>query len=313
MVLCMSRPLKHPKTGVYYFRRVVPEALRAVVGKREVRVSLKTKDPREASSRHPAVAAKVVAQWDALREGPKPISLKEAVALAGEAYRDFQVLEDDPGEAALWRRVLQDNKDAQAGNFGLRLTIGEKGRKREAMEYRFGKLADHYLAKRGVLTDAEGRWKFINALAGALDDAAAKLTRNAEADYSPDPAASRYPSWTPAQVIKQHAQVATLTGILEGWWREAQATGRKPSTYESYRNTTAALVAFLGHDDARRVTPDDVIRFKDFRLASISPRTGKSISAKTVKDSDLAGTQDAIRVGRLEPEATKQSRDGHHD
>ena len=97
---------------------------------------------------------------------PKALSRKEAVALAGEAYRDFQALEDDPGEAALWRRVLQDNKDARAGSFGPQLTIGDEARKREAMEYRFGKLADHYLAKRGVLTDAEGRRKFIDVLAG---------------------------------------------------------------------------------------------------------------------------------------------------
>ena len=70
---------------------------------------------------------------------------------------------------------------------------------------------------------------------------------------------------------------------------EAKATGRKPSTHESYRNTVAGLVAFLGHDDAKRVTPEDVVRFKDHRLASINPRTGKPISAKTVKDSDLSG------------------------
>jgi hypothetical protein len=45
IVLCMSRPIKHPKTGVYYYRRLVPEDLRGPVGKREVRVSLKTKTP----------------------------------------------------------------------------------------------------------------------------------------------------------------------------------------------------------------------------------------------------------------------------
>jgi integrase len=77
--------------------------------------------------------------------------------------------------------------------------------------------------------------------------------------------------------------------MLEGWWKEAQATGRKPSTHESYSNTVAGLVAFLGHDDAKLVTPDDIVRFKDHRLASINPRTGRPISAKTVKDSDLSG------------------------
>jgi integrase len=74
----------------------------------------------------------------------------------------------------------------------------------------------------------------------------------------------------------------TLTGILNGWWIEARVTGRKPSTHKSYRNTVAGLAKFLEHDDAKRVTPEDVVRFKDHRLAN-------GISAKTVKDSDLAG------------------------
>jgi len=83
--------------------------------------------------------------------------------------------------------------------------------------------------------------------------------------------------------------VLPLTGILEGWWLEAKATGRKPSTHESYRDTVVGLVTFLGHDDAQLVTPEDIVRFKDHGLASINPRTGKPISGKTVKDSDLAG------------------------
>jgi integrase len=51
----------------------------------------------------------------------------------------------------------------------------------------------------------------------------------------------------------------------------------------------AALAAFLGHNDALRVTPEDILRFKDHRLSTINPRSLKPISAKTVKDSDLAG------------------------
>src|SRR6185437_6345471 len=54
------------------------------------------------------------------------------------------------------------------------------------------------------------------------------------------------------------------------------------STYESYRNTVAKLVAFLKHDTARRVTPEDIVRFKDHRLQG-------GASAKTVRDNDLAG------------------------
>jgi integrase len=66
-------------------------------------------------------------------------------------------------------------------------------------------------------------------------------------------------------------------GLVEG-----SQSGRPPSTYESYRNTMAKLVTVLKHDDAGRVTPQDIVRFKDVRIES-------GVSPKTVKDSDLAG------------------------
>lgn len=43
----------------------------------------------------------------------------------------------------------------------------------------------------------------------------------------------------------------------------------------------------LGHDDAGRISRQDVIRVKDHRLGQPSRRTGKQVSAKAVKDSDL--------------------------
>lgn len=290
MVLFMSRPWKHPKTGVYYYRKVVPEAMRALVGKVEVRQTLGTKTPREAALRHVEVAAKVAAEWEALGRGPEPLTLKEAVALAGEAYRDFQVLEEDPGKAETWHRMLLTNAKARSGSPSL--MIGEEARQRDAMEQLHGKLADHYLGKRGVLTDGEGRWKFIKALSDALEDAFLKLARNAEGDYSPDPAAEKRPKWTPGanpSAPRSGTAGFSISAILEGWTKEARATGRKPSTIESYSNTVAGLVAFLGHDDGKLVTPEEIVRFKDHRLSSINRRTGKPISAKIVKDSDLSG------------------------
>lgn len=47
----MSRPWKHPKTGIYQLRKAVPDDLRKIVGKREEKVSLQTRDPGEAKQR----------------------------------------------------------------------------------------------------------------------------------------------------------------------------------------------------------------------------------------------------------------------
>jgi len=72
-------------------------------------------------------------------------------------------------------------------------------------------------------------------------------------------------------------------------WGEAEAVSITSARTESYRNTMKRLVVFLRHDDASRVTVEDVLASKTTDLAKMNIRTGKPISAKTIKDSDLAG------------------------
>lgn len=83
MVLAMSRPTKHPKSGVYQFRRAVPDRLRPLLGKTEVKRSLGTKDPQEAKRRHAEVSAQVVAEW-----------------------ADLERLERLKGEPAIYRTII---------------------------------------------------------------------------------------------------------------------------------------------------------------------------------------------------------------
>lgn len=73
----------------------------------------------------------------------------------------------------------------------------------------------------------------------------------------------------------------SITGLVEDWWQEAKPAGRGLSTYDAYRRTADQLATYLRHDDAGRVTQDDVIRFKDHRLS-------QGTSPKTVKDGDLS-------------------------
>jgi hypothetical protein len=58
-VLPMPSPFKHPKTGVYWLRLRVPADLQAAVGKKEIKRSLKTKDPAAAKARLPTQSARV--------------------------------------------------------------------------------------------------------------------------------------------------------------------------------------------------------------------------------------------------------------
>jgi hypothetical protein len=56
MALAMARPWKHPKTGIYWLRKRVPDDLVPVLGKREEKRSLKTRDAAEAKRLHAAMS-----------------------------------------------------------------------------------------------------------------------------------------------------------------------------------------------------------------------------------------------------------------
>jgi hypothetical protein len=76
----------------------VPADLRAAVGKREEKISLKTKNPAEAKRRHATELAGVETRWANLRQPPRRIDLAElqsAIALAYE--RCLAATVDFPG------------------------------------------------------------------------------------------------------------------------------------------------------------------------------------------------------------------------
>jgi hypothetical protein len=52
----MARPTRQKQSGIFYFRKVIPEGLREAAGKREFKVSLDTTDAKVAKTKH-AVAA----------------------------------------------------------------------------------------------------------------------------------------------------------------------------------------------------------------------------------------------------------------
>jgi hypothetical protein len=253
-----------------------------------VRFSLRTRDAVKVKVRQAAASAYLTRVWEALRrDNPVMLSNRHAHALAGELYRAWADGQRESDVAAThdpltgqWtiERPNQLPPDEEEGAFAAAARRLSQAAEAEDLEGALGPVVDRLLLRKGIAAvDPECRPVLLNAFAMALQDAFAKRERNAAGDFNPDPKASRFPEW-PAS--REHS-AQTITGLLEGWWTEARARGVTPGTHKSYRISAAALTAFLGHDDASRVTPDDILRFKDHRLASVS--------AKTVKDSNLAG------------------------
>lgn len=84
MVLRMARPVK--RGGIYWLRGKVPDDLRPLVGKREEKFSLKTRDPTEAKILFAKAVAEIDERWSNLRHGR--ISLTQAGL--GGGWRNLQ-------------------------------------------------------------------------------------------------------------------------------------------------------------------------------------------------------------------------------
>ncbi|MEY9525108.1 integrase [Bradyrhizobium japonicum] len=290
MLLRMASPIRRDGSSVHYLRKRVPAdltdravglLLRVPVGDQTatvkvggngmVKVSLRTHDPREAKARQAKVLAYLDDVWQSLRDGPRRLSHKQVVALAGDfRRRAIARFDEEPGPATVWARLLE----VSAG-------WDEAVQLREA-----GPFVEEHLARHALNVDEGTKAALTREMFKVGAEIAEVLKGRAEGNYTPDLGASRFPVLQ-LDAPKDAASVS-LRELFKGWKREAEAAGKAPKTFDEYGSAIERLVSFLKYDDAMRVTPKDIVAYKDMRLATINPRTGKPLSDKTVRDGDLA-------------------------
>lgn len=276
-------------------------------GQKSIRFSLRSSIPSEIKQRQAAAASFFEARFAELRDSrPVALSHREATALAGVLYAGWAEGPDRSTTIAVdvvsrhemeVSRRLEDREDEEhmrgaAEALEARLDAATPEEREEVL----GRLVDRLMEREGFpFVSPETRRFLIDLFQRALVEGIQAHAKKAGGDYSPDPVAARFPAWEPLKrdlpaPVKPAlpAGKVSLKGLVEGWWKEAEAAGRTLSTYEGAVAVFGRLSEFLKHDDALRVTPEDIIAFKDYRLASINPRTKKRISAKTVKTSDLS-------------------------
>jgi integrase len=272
MVLAMTRPWKHPKTSVYYLRQRVPADLVATIGKKEVKVSLGTKDPTEAKLRHVTALQNIQDQWRLVRAKPEPLTQKQIFALAGEAYREWVEQHDEqPGEPVLWQTLISRNR---------------REIERDPVRW-FGSAVDALLAKHRLKTDEDSRKQLILAVADAIQQGSNASLRKAQGDYSPDPHANRFP---PLKPQKQDAKVSLLD-LFHSWERDHLKVGRSRRTIEDYRHKVEDFIRFLGHSDATKVKREDVVGYTEHLQHE------RGLSSRTVGSKYLATIRTLYRTG----------------
>ena len=187
MVLAMSRPWKHPKTGIYWLRKGVPDDLRAAVGKREEKFSLKTRDPVEAKRLHAQALIEIEQRWSNLRAPIRKLDNLELHRISITMYERCLELGELPGvnwDAAigehLWESGFGHKPEEPA------LPLKRIGLAVHSLKSWCKALADELISVNGLKIDDEDRLKIAKAISTGAQRAALTLNRRAKGDYSPD-------------------------------------------------------------------------------------------------------------------------------
>ncbi|NMJ43502.1 hypothetical protein GWK16_19810 [Roseomonas sp. JC162] len=213
MVLSMARPTKHPKSGVYRARKVVPEDLRAVIGKRELIASLRTKDPSEAKARHSAAMAALEARLAGARAEVARIvtrlTARQIAEIAGEVYHaEVRAAEDAPGAAAAREAARDALMDRLDGHHGA----DEPDEREFVPGHAEIAEARAVLATRGIAADGDTLRDLASAIYSARTYSADVAVRRAKGDWRPDPDAGRFPA-PPTQAETQRPSPRGASGM----------------------------------------------------------------------------------------------------
>jgi integrase len=251
-----SAPFKHPKTGVYYFRRKVPEKLVGRLGRSWIKRSLGTKDPREARELF-AVEAVRVEYLFKNAESVVELSFQQVTALANEWYA-ARLREDEanPGDADGLDTLLSD----------LSLDPGYKEKVAAV-----GQQVAASLDAKGLVVSDESHAALIDAFYESYRRLVWYLGKRARGDYAEDPQVATAPKFE----RELNKPKVTFESLVEGWSAETKPRER---TRAEFARAIDRLSAFVGSHDANKATPEKVADFKADLLA-------KGRSPKSVKNS----------------------------
>jgi|GEM_PF-419453 len=294
-----------------YFRRKVPSnAVAAFGGRREIQKSLDTCSVAEA--RH--LLAIQVAKFDKVvaTVAGKPVA--EAVRRIAPA--DLPTLSEVEEKVRQWLKERME----RAANGELDAASGDPY---EARQMRLGFNVHAESVKGGIsigaeepaittiwlvedICEAEGwkiekgssQWRNLVRIVGRGQiEASGWLTQdlNGEARVIQD---ARFSSeqyrLDEARAKERHADAPVSIGsLLEGYLKEHEPA---PATEKVWRRHLSHFIAFLGHDDATRVTLVDVVAWKDKLLEE--PADGsKPKQVRTVRDSYLPAVRSVFKWG----------------
>ena len=210
MAVQMTRPSKHPKSGVYRVRLMIPAKLSDTAHRlhgvqTELIENLGTKDAKEACCVGAAALVRLQDKLAAIRaaaEGRAPVPTdRDIAALAGEAYRwRGQAQGDNAGDARDWHEDLDDIGDRLGAeivdSFGMVIDRDVMPSRIEIIEARSA------LKEAGWSDDRQTVNRAAVEIMRVRSDFAQMMLKRTRGDWSEDTTTQRFPRVVPQLASK---------------------------------------------------------------------------------------------------------------
>ncbi|MDF1600174.1 hypothetical protein PZ895_10335 [Mesorhizobium sp. YIM 152430] len=295
------------RDGRHFARLVVPKELRQFVGKTELRSPLGP-DRREAMKKLPGAVALLqheiaLAERRAVEAGQRQVTIgryplaADQIALRNYQSRlafDDQLRNMDARHSAGYvdERLVAQLRDGIAG----RLT-------NEELQELVGERIEYY-RRLGNTTAEPGseEWRTLaRAMCISEYEALSRVAERDEGDFTGIPS---HPVIANAAPVKDEKPPVSIKRLFTDYVASREVIGKGKGIAKRWSPVFTDLIKFVGHDDARRLTKQNLMDWRDARL--------KTLSAKTVGDVNLASVRTvlkwAVENDRLEENVAEKVR-----
>jgi integrase len=258
--------LSRRRSGIYELRRRVPADLQAVIGKKEIRVSLGTRDLRKAKLARLAKEAEIERLFAAARNPPARLSNEHIHALRARwlAAKVAEHEADPPAEAAI------------DGGLDALEAAEERGKAAEVVSEE----VDALLAEVGLHNVApESRRELAERIFWALVEFHQTMTRRLHGDYSPPPSLANAPVWrsAPAQgrsdSPSQGSRAVHSLDALFTLWQDDRPS-RSPQTVATFKGHWKDFTATAGTKGPLEITKADAWAWANaLKARGLHPKT----------------------------------------
>ncbi len=281
--LKMASPLR--RGTKIYFRKAVPKDLQKILGKAEIKQSLRTTDEEAARPEFARLNAEWEQRFQSLRRGHTPLSRKDAAALAGEMYKEIvDRNEDNPDPKGLLRGQVAI-EGFLAGNPKTRV-IGSGDpailkRMEQALRLERRREVEAFLIDKGLDVGPEDVDLVVQAVNPAVFEAKRRLVDNSQFIYRPDTVRQQFPEWVAPvdRIAGPGESVSKKYSILEIFDQMSRERAHSQGTRDRWRPMIVKIAE--EHPDIRTLSPEWCVEYKDRLVAA-------GLASKTIKEGNLA-------------------------